>query len=90
MDAIGAAPADARLRASALRAAGATVDVIVLDTDRGEDLQYGSVSKRREAGVTLWHAHHAAGPLGRFAREKRLSHPKCVFNVSGIIALCQS
>ena len=71
MDAIGAAPADARLRASALRAAGATVEVIVLDTDRGEDLQYGSVSKRREPGVTVWHAHHAAGPLGRFAREKR-------------------
>lgn len=71
LDAIGAAPADARLRACAWRAAGATVEVIVLDTDRGEDLQYGSLSKRREPGVTLWHAHHAAGPLGRFAREKR-------------------
>lgn len=71
LDAIGAAPSDARLRASALRAAGAHVEVIVLDTDRGEDLQYGSVSHRREPGVILWHAHHAAGPLGRFAREKR-------------------
>ncbi len=70
LDAIGAAPADARLRAGALRAAGATVEVVVLDTDRGEDLQYGAVSKRRDASMTLWHAHHAAGPLGRFAREK--------------------
>lgn len=71
LDAIGAAPADARLRAGALRAAGATVEVVVLDTDRGDDLQYGAVSKRRDATMTLWHAHHAAGPLGRFARAKR-------------------
>jgi len=71
LDAVGAAPADARLRAGALRAAGATVEVVVLDTERGEDLQYAAVSNRREAGLTVWHAHHAAGPLGRLAREKQ-------------------
>jgi hypothetical protein len=71
LDAIGATPSDARLRAGALRAAGASVELVVLDSDRGEDLQYGGLSHRRDPGMTVWNAERAAAPLARLVREQR-------------------
>ncbi len=51
LDATGAAPADARARALALRKAGCTVEVVLLDGRADDDLLYRSADRRTGPGT---------------------------------------
>lgn len=68
LDAIGAAPADARARAIALRHAGCTVETVVLDGRGDDDLQFHSTE--RDAGPAIDSL--APGPAGLRALADRV------------------
>ena len=69
LDAIGAAIADARARAAALRATGCTVDVIVLDAAEDDDLLHPARMQRTGPGLEVF----SDDVAGRELLHKRLA-----------------
>jgi hypothetical protein len=72
LDAIGAAIADARVRAAALRAAGCDVEVVVLDASEHDDLLYPARMRRNGPGVEVY----ADDVFGRELLRKRLARAR--------------
>ena len=72
LDAIGAAAADARIRASVLRAAGCTTEIIVLDASSHEDLLFPARMRHSVPGVEVF----ADDAFGRDLLRKRLARAR--------------